>query len=118
MVAFTFEAKTCLGPKQRIGCSPSAWLDPRNSGRHRSKEGSEYESSIWQKKPPPTTLTLPFQTAKKPPWELYAFHGDVRVVSNPDVKLLVPDDDLRASCIVEVGVAGLASRAGEQTEIG
>uniref|UniRef100_A0A0E0ID76 Uncharacterized protein n=1 Tax=Oryza nivara TaxID=4536 RepID=A0A0E0ID76_ORYNI len=25
-------------------------------------------------------------TTKKPPWKLYTFYGDIRVVSNPDVK--------------------------------
>uniref|UniRef100_A0A0D3GPW2 Uncharacterized protein n=1 Tax=Oryza barthii TaxID=65489 RepID=A0A0D3GPW2_9ORYZ len=29
------------------------------------------------------------RATKKPLWKLYAFHGDVRVVSNPDVKSLV-----------------------------
>uniref|UniRef100_A0A0E0HZB1 Uncharacterized protein n=1 Tax=Oryza nivara TaxID=4536 RepID=A0A0E0HZB1_ORYNI len=46
--------------------------------------------------PPPSPLYLfgknrnrRRRATKKPLWKLYAFHGDVRVVSNPDVKPLV-----------------------------
>uniref|UniRef100_A0A0E0GRI1 Uncharacterized protein n=1 Tax=Oryza nivara TaxID=4536 RepID=A0A0E0GRI1_ORYNI len=57
---------------------PSLCLFVKKERRSKRKEELEEEEETYDKWAPYT-----------PPWERYAFHGEVRVVSNPDVKPLV-----------------------------